>query len=267
MLAVGDASDLEVALVNLIKVTEGSKKIIGPLVAALAYPAFLACMAVLMIWAIGSFMVPPMLEAVPPEYRWQGMAKDLVVVSLWIKGNAILAFSILPVIFFLVFMSFSSITGRVRVFLDRIPPWSLYRIFMGVCWLLALSALVKSGSPVSSSMRTLRADANRYLKERIDSTLSYVNNGENLGNALFKTRMEFPDKEIIGDLKVYSELDNFEEALDNLANEWLEDSIVSIEQKASVLNIVAILFICGVVAWSVMAVFEMQNQITSALGL
>jgi hypothetical protein len=66
--------------------------------------------------------------------------------------------------------------------------------------------------------------------------------------------------------KIISELDNFEEALDNLANEWLEESVYMIEEKAGILNMVALLTIGAVVAWAVMGTFEMQDQITSGMG-
>ena len=65
MLSVGDVSDLESALLNLIKVTEGSKKMIRPIIGAITYPSFLFMMSVLIIYAIGVYMVPPMLDAAP----------------------------------------------------------------------------------------------------------------------------------------------------------------------------------------------------------
>ena len=104
-------------------------------------------------------------------------------------------------------------------------------------------------------------------KERIDKALVFVNNGDNLGQALSKTKLDFPDAEIIGDLKIYSEMDNFEEALENLANNWLDESAYVIEQKASVLNMVALLMVSGVIAWAVMGTLEMQDQITSSMGM
>jgi len=152
------------------------------------------------------------------------------------------------------------------VLFDKIPPWSLYKIFVGISWLLAMAALIKGGTPVSTALRALRHDATRYLRERIDKTLVFVNNGDNLGQALGKTKMDFPDKEVVDDLKIYSELDNFEEALDNMANEWLEESVIMIEEKASILNMVALLSIGAVIAWAVMGTFEMQDQITSSMG-
>lgn len=265
MLSVGDVSDLESALLNLIKVTEGSTKMIRPIVGAIAYPSFLLMMAVLIIYAIGVYMVPPMIDAAP-GVRWRGLARDLVDLSGWIKDNWLVAFASLPVVMSIIYFTIGIWTGKIRAIFDNIPPWSLYKVFTGISWLLALSALVKGGTPVSTALRALRRDASRYLKERIDKTLVFVNNGDNLGQALGKTHLDFPDKEIISDLKIYSELDNFEEALDNLANDWLEESVYMIEEKAGILNMVALLSIGAVIAWAVMGTFEMQDQITSGMG-
>lgn len=265
MLSVGDVSDLENALLNLIRVTEGSTKMIRPIIGAIAYPSFLFMMAVLIIYAIGAYMVPPMIDAAP-DVVWTGLAKDLVDVSYWIKEYWLFAFSALPIIMIVIYGTIGVWTGPIRAIFDKLPPWSLYKVFSGISWLLALSALVKGGTPVSNSLRALRKDSNRYLKERIDKTLVYINAGENLGQALAKTNLDFPDPEIIGDLKIYSELDNFEEALEKLANDWLDESVYMIEQKASILNMAALLSIGGVIAWAVMGTFEMQDQITSNMG-
>ena len=210
-------------------------------------------------------MVPPMIDAAP-NVRWRGLAKDLVNLSAWIKNNWLIAFSSLPVVMALIYFTIGIWTGKIRAFFDNIPPWSLYKVFVGISWLLALSALVKGGTPVSTAMRALRRDSTKYLKERIDKTMVFINNGDNLGQALSKTGLNFPDKDVIADLKIYSELDNFEEALDNLANEWLDESVYMIEEKASVLNMVALLSIGAVIAWAVMGTFEMQDQITSGMG-
>ena len=265
MLSVGDVSDLEGALLNLIRVTEGSTKMIRPIISAIAYPSFLFMMAVLIIYGIGVYMVPPMLDAAPGT-RWTGMARDLVDLSAWIKDYWLVAFSVLPIVMLLIYSTIGIWTGKIRAMIDNIPPYSLYKVFVGISWLLALSALVKGGTPVSTALRALRRDSTRYLKERIDKTLVFINNGDNLGVALKKTNLNFPDKEIIADLKIYSELDNFEEALESLANEWLEESVYLIEQKAALLNMAAILSVAGVIAWAVMGTFAMQDQITSQMG-
>ena len=265
MLSVGDVSDLEGALMNLIRVTEGTTKMVRPIISAVTYPSFLFMMAILIIYGIGVYMVPPMLDAAPGT-RWTGLAKDLVGVSEWIKDYWIVAFASLPTVMLVIYLTIGIWTGRIRAAVDNMPPYSLYKVFVGISWLLALSALVKGGTPVSTAMRALKRDATRYLQERIDKTLVFINNGDNLGIALQKTGLDFPDKEVVADLKIYSELDNFEEALEALANEWLEESVYLIEQKAALLNMAAILSVGGVIAWAVMGTFAMQDQITNAMG-
>ena len=265
MLSVGDVSDLESALLNLIKVTEGSTKMVRPIIGAVSYPSFLFMMSILIIYAIGAYMVPPMIDAAP-DVRWVGTARTLVDISSWIQENWLVAFVTFPIVMIVIYVTIGIWTGPVRAVIDNVPPWSLYKVFIGITWLLALSALVKGGVPVSTALQSLRRDSNAYLKERIDKTLTFIKNGDNLGQALMKTGLNFPDKEIIADLKIYSELDNFEEALEKLADDWLEESVYMIEQKASLLNMAALLAVAGVIAWAVFGVFEMQDQITSSMG-
>lgn len=265
MLAVGDVSDMESALLNLIRVAEGRDKMLKPIIGAIAYPSFLLLMSVLVIYAIGAYMVPPMMDAAP-NARWTGTAKDLVDVSLWIQKNWLLAFSFFPALFILIYATIGVWTGPTRKAIDDCPPWSLYKLFMGITWLLSLSALIRGGVPISVALSSIRKDSNRYLRERIDRALDFIKNGDNLGQALSKSKLNFPDKEVVADLRVYAELDNFEEALDKLANDWLDESAEAVEQKASILNMVAMFAISGIIAWAVFGVFEMQDQITSAMG-
>ena len=265
MLSVGDMSDLESALLNLIKVAEGTEKMLKPIIGAIAYPSFLLLMSVLVIYAIGAYMVPPMMDAAP-NARWTGTAKDLVAVSLWIQKNWALAFAFFPALFTLIYTTIGIWTGPTRKAIDDCPPWSLYKMFMGITWLLSLSALIKGGVPISVALTSLRKDSSRYLRERIDRAMDFIKNGDNLGQALSKSKLNFPDKEIVADLRIYAELDNFEEALDRLANDWLDESAEAVEQKASILNMVAMFAISGIIAWAVFGVFEMQDQITSAMG-
>lgn len=266
MLSVGDVANMEEAIANTIRVVEGMKRMKGPVIDAVSYPIFLICMVVLLIWGVGKYMVPPMVDAVP-KLRWTGLAKSLVDLSNFVNDHPAALFLTLPIIFTIIILTLPRWKGNLRAVFDKAPPWSIYRIFVGLGWLLSLSALVKAGTPVSKAMRSLRADASPYLLYRIDRALVFINNGDNLGEALYQTRLDFPDEVVVGDLRIYSELDNFSEALENLSNDWLESSVRDIEQKAAVLNGVAILAIATVVAWVVMGTFAMQEQMVAGMGI
>ena len=266
MLSVGDVSNLEQALANTIKVVEGINRMKEPVFSAVSYPLFLLCMVILLIYGVGAYMVPPMVDAVP-NLIWTGTAKSLVDLSNFVRDNPLPLFLTLPIIVVLIVLTFPRWKAESRSIADRFPPWSIYRIFIGVGWLLSLSALVQAGTPVSKALRSLRADASPYLLFRIDKALSYINNGDNIGDALYKTKLGFPDEEVVGDLRIYSELDNFPEALSRLSNDWLENSIKDVEKKAGILNGFAILMIAVIVAWVVMGTFDMQEQMVNGMGL
>ena len=267
LLSVGDVSNLETALQHTVRVVEGMNKMRELVWGAVAYPLFLMSMVSLLIWAVAKFMVPPMIEAVPTLVL-RGIAATLVDLSNFVDKHPILLFSILPIIVTIVLLTFPYWKGTGRATADKIPPWSIYRTFIGVSWLLALSALVRAGMPVSRAVRALMGnEASPYLKDRLNKTLIYINNGDNLGEALYHTHMGFPDEEVVGDLRIYAELDTFQEALENLANGWLESSIRDIDKKAAILNGFAILSIAAVIGWVVWGTFEMQNQMVAGMGL
>ena len=261
MLGVGDISRLENALVHVIHVAEGSQRIIEPLVSALAYPLFLLVLTFLIMIMVAVYLVPPLVSAAGKTIIWTGMAGSLVSLSVYWWAFPI-GFGLL---FFSVSLTLPFLTGPLRKFLDKIPPWSLYRLFSGVSWILSLAALTKSGTPISQGLASLRRDSTPYLRERIDLTLDYMSEGDNLGTALKQTGFNFPDKETIGDLEIYAELDNFEEALEQIGNEYLENAITRIQGIAGVLNSFAILLIAIVIAWVVFGTFEMQEQLTAQM--
>ena len=267
LLSVGDVSNLETALQHTVRVVEGMNQMRSLVWGAVAYPLFLLSMVVLLIWAVAKFMVPPMKEAVP-TLKWKGIAATLVDLSNFVDQHPFLLFSVLPIVVICVLITFPYWKGAGRATADKIPPWSIYRTFIGVSWLLALSALVRAGMPVSRAVRALMGnEATPYLRYRLNRTLLYINNGDNLGEALYHTHLGFPDEEVVGDLRIYAELDTFQEALENLANGWLESSIRDIDNKAAILNGVAILMIAAVIGWVVWGTFEMQNQMVSGMGL
>ena len=264
MLSVGDVSKLEKALRNVIRVSEGSNKIIKPLINAITYPLLMICLSLLIIVGVGMYMVPPLLEFAK-DAQWTGSAKSLVALSGFVKVYWWTMPATLFGVILLIYISFANLTGPVRVMLDQAPPWSLYRMFTGVSWLMSLAALVESGTPISRSMQSLRFNATPYLRERIDRTLIFMQNGDNLGVALKKTGMRFPDDELIGDLEIYSELDNFEDALNGVAHEYLNSSIEKIGKQAGALNAIALMIVSIIIAWTLLGVFDMQNQVQNAM--
>ena len=106
---------------------------------------------------------------------------------------------------------------------------------------MSLSAMVAAGVSVPDAMRLLSDYSNRYLSNILEETLHYISNGENLGNALAMTGKDFPSEEIIGDLIIYADMNDFAKNLDQIANDYMEESVRKMESISNVLNSIGII--------------------------
>ena len=107
--------------------------------------------------------------------------------------------------------------------------------------------------------------SNRYLSNILEETLHHIANGENLGNALAMTGKDFPNEEIIGDLIIYADMNDFDKNLDQIARDYMEDSVRKMESISNIMNSIGIIIVSVVIGWVVLGTFQMQEQITSIL--
>ena len=266
MLSVGDVSKLSLALENLTKVSVGTRKIRKSLFDALSYPLFLFGMTAAIVIMVGIYLVPPLSEAAGGAMVWRGTAATLVAVAgyserYWVE--AVIAFFVFALF---VWWSMTGLTGRLRVFLDMLPPWNMYKVSVSVSWLMSLSVMVASGTSLPNALRMLSDSGTGYLRSNIDPAERLIENGYNLGQALNHTGRHFPNDEIIGDLEIYADMNEFDKNLAQIADDYMESSVRRMESLSSVLNSVGIILVSAAIAWVVFGTFDMQEQITSALS-
>lgn len=262
----GNISNLVVALENVGRVVEGTERIKRAMRNAIAYPLFLLALTFGIIVMVGLYLIPPLAEVAGPGVVWQSAAASLI----WLSDFAtrfwylfVLGFGLL---IFIVWISLANWSGRLRTLFDKLPPWNIYKIQMSVGWLMSLSAMVSAGVSLPDAMRMLADASNRYLRDILDDALHYIANGDNLGVALNNTGRDFPNRELIGDLSIYADMNDFDKNLSHLANDYLDSSVRRMEAISNVLNSVGILLVSAIIAWVVFGTFQMQDQITSALS-
>ena len=244
-------------------------KITSSLVSALAYPALLGCLFCI-IMVIVSVKVLPQIAMVLPAEKWTGMLGALNTVSSFI--TSVKGISTLIVFVFLALAtvcSFARYTGRARVYLDKIQPWSIYRLVMGSSWLFTFATMLNAGMKTTDVLGQMinQSSDNPWLVERVQAIKDCMTrNGMSAGKAMVSTGFEFPDKEIVYDLEVYSNMPNFPQVLQNIAREWITEGIVKVEAQAQILNIVFILFIMVLVGCVMMSISSLQTQITQNMG-
>ncbi len=266
MLTLGDVSKLSVAIENVVRVGTGSAKIRSAMLNAVAYPLFLLVLTFAIIIMVGIYLVPPLIDAAGTNVVWRGTAASLVQLAEFSKNYWHL-FSIgFIVIALLIWLSLSNWTGRARVFFDKLPPWSMYKVNVSVGWLMSLSAMLASGSSLPDAMKLLADNSSVYLRDILNRTLRFIANGDNLGVALSNTGRNFPNMEIVGDLAIYADMNGFDQNLQKIADDYLDSSVRKMDAISNTMNSMGIMLVSLIIGWVVFGTFEMQDQITAALS-
>lgn len=250
------------ALKNVIQITQTNGKIKSAIIGGLIYPIILLLVIIGMMWGFKLQIVPAFSQIIPAE-QWTGSAKSVYDTATFIYDWSIPILIAVGVLITLYISTISIWTGEIRRIFDKIPPWSMYRLWQGSSFMLSLAALLRAGVPVSDGLKTIRRNASPYLAERIDRTLFHYNTGAHFGEALYRTKFQFPEKEIVEDMRVYSTLPKFEEVMQTITNEWLENSIEMVQAQAKTINYVMLFLMAGTISWLGVGLFEIQQQVTA----
>lgn len=258
------AGGLADALENALFIQESGKKIKSAIFAGIAYPSFLVLLAIGLLVIFGTRIVPS-FESVLPRERWTGTAADMANVADFVHYGLVPVLLVAVCIIGVMVWSMPRWTGPVRIKADRVVPWSIYRLNMGAGFMLSVSALVKAGVHMPEILRMLGRGAPPWYHERMGEALKHVNNGANLGEALHRTGMNFPDVDTVQDLRAYAGFDNFDETLELLGRQWVEESVDRIKAQMAVIRNISLLVLGAVFATIATGIFALQQQVTSSL--
>lgn len=247
---------------------EARRRIVGAVAGALAYPLFLFLLAAAMLGIVALNVMPELAQLSDPG-NWTGFARGLYLISAFIGswGGIVLLAGLIGGCVALV-GTLPLWTGPIRHMADRFPPWSMYRLTVGGVWLFTLSTLMRSGMQLSHILNTMLASENTspYLRERVRAINNQVGRGENIGEAMYLAGLDFPDRELIDDFRVYAGLPHFKDQLQDFARDWLQDGIIAIQRKARVLNIAFLFLIIGQMLLIALSVMDLQSQLLTNTG-
>ncbi|MDQ7830649.1 MAG: type II secretion system F family protein [Desulfovibrionaceae bacterium] len=235
---------------------------------ALIYPAFLMAMVAVVLLVV-SVLVMPKLAMLSDPTAWHGPAALMYMATSFVTSPfGVATFVLLLAGLAAILITLPRWTGRWRLSVEQIPPWSIYRLTVGCVWLYTLSTLMRSGMQLThifdSMMNSDHITA--YLRERVALVAQETGTGKNLGEALFSCGMEFPDSELVEDLRVYASLPGFHVTLHNLAEEWLVEGVEHVKRQARILNVVAIIMLSGIVSLIAASIGSLQSQLIPAGG-
>jgi len=261
LIVAGEQSgSLEQALASAVKVASAGSAIRAAVLSGLAYPLFLLVVAFAVLYFFGFKIIPAFQKAAAPEV-WTGLARTMIGAAAFIQHGLpwLAAAAVLLVTVF--FVALPRWNGRLRVLLDRHVPFSIYRVMQGSSWLIALSALVQAGMRIETAIDQLGRNTSAWGRVRCEAALKGLRAGRDLGESLERSGNEFPDREIIADLRLYARRSGFDLALRTLGDQWITESVQGVTNLMNLVFAVAVLMVGLLVMFMAAGFLALQTQL------
>ena len=248
---------------------EKKRRIKGLLVKELAYPCLLLACVIGFMFIISTVLIPQLSMLAPPE-TWTGAGALLYQVTSFVTSwkGAVTGILVIAAAVLIAF-SLKHWAGAGRNIADKLPPWSIYRVFSGVSWLYATAILLQTRELklVTVLKKSLDSpDTSRYLRSRLQPIYLNTMRGKNLGEALFETPTRWPDASLADDLRTYASLPGFNSQLGAFAEEILNESMERIQRGAGMLGSACLILLIAVIGIILTGVLSIQQQLTQGLA-
>ena len=235
-------------------------EISNAILSAIFRPVLLLALMIGLLYLLGSDFYPT-LSVISPIESWPTLWQFVAAIAFWVADNPFMIFIYIVTIYIIYKVIQISYTGPARHILDRIPPFSLYRMKIGATFTFVILENAAVGNTINSNlMRILSKDSSRYIKSRIMAIEKHIS-AMNIGAAATKAGMNFPDPELNAVLEAYAEQQNWEKNFRTYAEAWLQRIEVKVKAAVSVLNIILMLVAGGVIVVVGQTIFGLVNMI------
>ncbi len=260
IIAASEQDDITVGFSTVIENNKKSYAMKQAYKQAIAYPTFLLCTLLAVIYYFSTELIPVMAENIPAGAKVTATSSFLILLAnTFYWWFSILIFMIVGIAGF-VLWALPNFVGKYRKYLEDIPPFNMYRLMVGCGFLFALNSLQRAGYPALEALEQMLSTANPYLKIRIEILMDLMADGMDIGESLIYSGLNFPDKQVVRELAVqikYSE-DN---ALEILSSTLAEDGLETIKAQAKILNTLFTLFVFGCIGFLYFAVFGLGMEL------
>lgn len=250
------------AFENAVQATTAQRAMISTLRSKMTYPAVLLMVLFAMVYMFSTQVIPKLAEMMPPE-DWPPMAYKLYGLSNFVQHQWLSVIIGIAAVFFGVNFTLPRVLGAPRRLMERIPPWSVYRSFQSSMFLIAISAMMKTGRPLSDSVDDIASLANPYVLEHLAKMQVQFKSGAPNGTAM---NSGFFDKETGIELEIYGDTSEFSSAMDMIGRTAVENSIAAISTASSVANNISLFFVTTYVGWAFMSINQLSVAIAEAAG-
>ncbi|MCC9290094.1 type II secretion system F family protein [Pseudomonas aeruginosa] len=245
------SGDLQTSFDICGKIITPKQHIVAAILLATVYPSILMAMVCVMLLMVSTKLVAKFARTSYPE-TCSGAAAFLNEMSLYVVHYGPITLAGILIYLFVVFASLPYLRGALRVHLDKLPAWSMYRMLHASTLLLNVAVMIQANVSLQDSHRMMAAEASPSLRERLSAAFFGLGIRGNLGLALSKAGYDLPDKKAVQILMMLSGKDAFEDASSNFGDRWLMKSIKQF-QSAAIMAIAGGIITLGVILMTVIS--------------
>lgn len=256
-----DAGNIEKGLSEAIKFSESSQKIKKTVINGSTYPVILVLVVLGFIAMFSIKLAPTYLSLLPVE-QWPSLGQKMYYLSKFIVDYWYIMLAILIALSVFITITMPTWTGSVREKFDKLPPWSVYKVYHSSSFLISLASLMESGTPVNDALKRMKKISPPWLEQYLDKMMNNMKKGgSNFGQHL---DVGLLDKETAGDVVDYSALGNFEEAVYSIGNDNLVDSVEKIEKRMAMVRTIMIVLVGFTVGAIYYTTIELNSTVAEA---
>lgn len=256
------------ALDRAVDMIDRKKRMTNAVISATAYPTFILFSLFVACYYVAVTILPKLLKVT--SHGHAGAMGDntgaLVMFSHFVANYGVATGFAAIALVLTIALTMDRFTGPARVYLDRVPPWSMYRIVQGAVFIYNVGVLLKGGVQKVELLETMAEKAKPWLRERIEGALLGVKNGRDLGTALYEAGHDFPSREAIQYIRVIGSLKGGDEQLQEFGELWMTAAVHRLEKNAAIFNKVAIALGGLMLISFAAAINEMANNIITQFG-
>lgn len=246
------------ALRQAVEVATAIREMRSAIIGGLTYPVILLLVLAAMMVGFSLGIVPKLADVMDPA-SWPQQAATLYTISQIVENYGLYIAGGIIGLFVVIFYSMPRWTSDVRKFVDGIPPWSVYRSFESSTFLVALGALMKTGTPLMDSITRLRSLASPYVSKHLTIMLAKLKSGQPNGVAM---NTGFLEREMAADIEIYGKVSDFQEAMEVIGREAISSGVEKIKMSTKALGNVVLILVAFYTGWVYYAFFTL----TSSLG-
>ena len=248
------------------RVTEMRDLQIKALVVALAMPVVLFFTLIVMLWAAGGFFIPVMMDLIA-EKDWPVTSLAVRDISLWLYAYPYV-FGVglaTGIAFFWVLILNWKGLGRAR--LDRVAPFSLYRVAVGSAFMFVLLEYLRAGLDLNDrTFEELKKSSSRYTRHRIGAIQALMSQGKGLGASMIATGHGFPDPKLLRIVESLDGVPGWEVKIQAYLDRWILRSEALMKTRASVLSNILYLLATVMAGGAIHTMFTMLDVAGKTAG-